>query len=328
MAIVAASCGTTQSTPIYLEAFTPEESGLNLVKLTDESSTSIISGTSLKSTFSQTSSVWAYNSELMFKWYPMRSLTISPDGTKIAFVSRASGNDNIMIRNANSQGSATQRTFRNVSSFCWGSDDKLYFSDINGNNSYISSVSATQGTMMNQLTNGSVNDNNPVTLDGKVIFFHRNSSNGPAIWSLDRSNGTLTSCASGYNPCLIPGDPDAFYCVRNTGNRSEIWYVNFVKGQETMILSDEKRSFANPSLSPDGEWIVCEGCTMSNINQKANLDIFVVRTDGSHLTQLTFNPANDMSPVWAKDGRSIYFISQRANKDTKNNIWRMNFTVE
>jgi Tol biopolymer transport system component len=59
-----------------------------------------------------------------------------------------------------------------------------------------------------------------------------------------------------------------------------------------------------------------------------NTDIFVVRTDGSRLTQLTFNPSSDMCPVWAKDGRSIYFLSTRANRESKYNIWRMNFNIE
>lgn len=41
------SCGSIKVSN-YLEAFTPEESGLNLVKLTDESTNSIIAGNATK----------------------------------------------------------------------------------------------------------------------------------------------------------------------------------------------------------------------------------------------------------------------------------------
>lgn len=333
VSVLLASCGSSKVAN-YLEAFTPEESGLNLVKLTDESTNSIISGNSTKEPALANrayykNSGWAYSAEAHFKWCPLRTLAISPDGSKLAYLYKANGQTNIMVRNAGAQGAATQRTFRDVLSFSWAKDNKLYFSDQNGVNYYISSVNADQGSMMQQITNGSVADWNPASLDGQKVFFSRQSANGPSVWSLDRKDGTLTSCASGYNVCLIPNDPEAFYCVRNSSaGRSEIWYVNYIKGQETLVLTDEKRSFANPALSPDGKWLAVEGNSTSAINNVVNTDIFVVRTDGSRLTQLTFNPSSDMCPVWAKDGRSIYFLSTRANRESKYNIWRMNFNIE
>ena len=39
----------------------------------------------------------------------------------------------------------------------------------------------------------------------------------------------------------------------------------------------------------------------------------------------TYHAADDLSPVWSKDGRYIYFVSQRGNKEAKANIWRMTF---
>ena len=206
VSVLLASCGSSKVAN-YLEAFTPEESGLNLVKLTDESTNSIISGNSTKEpalanrAYYKNSS-WAYSAEAHFKWCPLRTLAISPDGSKLAYLYKANGQTNIMVRNAGAQGAATQRTFRDVLSFSWAKDNKLYFSDQNGVNYYISSVNADQGSMMQQITNGSVADWNPASLDGQKVFFSRQSANGPSVWSLDRKDGTLTSCASGYNVCL------------------------------------------------------------------------------------------------------------------------------
>lgn len=326
--------------PLYLETFSPEESGLNLVKITDEANNSVVAGTSWPTySVDYSNDNYGYSRSASFAWSPLRKLALSPDGKSIAYITRMNNQDNIMVRSTSAIGLATQRTFRDVYSLSWGSNDKLYFSDrvfrskngyYNIYDYYICSVNASAGSMMNQHTNGSVSDSEPtLAQDGKTLYFVRTGSGGASVWTLNLDNGTLTSCARGYNPCLIPNDPDAFYCIRNSTNgRSELWYVNYVKGQESIILSDDKRSFTNPCLSPDGKWILLVGNSISSISQKNNLDIFVVRTDGSQLTQLTYHPVNDSSPVWAADGRSIYFISSRANEKQSYNIWRMNFNIE
>ena len=53
----------------------------------------------------------------------------------------------------------------------------------------------------------------------------------------------------------------------------------------------------------------------------------VIGTDGNNLTQLTYHPGNDISAVWAPDGKSIYFLSQRGNVEGKYNVWKMNFNL-
>ncbi|MGN0087188.1 MAG: PD40 domain-containing protein [Alloprevotella sp.] len=328
-ALLLTSCGGSSA---YLESAAPEEGSLNLVKVTDESNNTVVSPTVASYFYwnNAANSTCGINRKKSIAWYTQGLLDISPDGKKLAYVTRMNRQDNVMIRSVGTQGLATQRTFRNVGSFTWGKDNKLYFSDVNGSNAFICSVNAEQGSMMSQLTNGNVWDYAPaVTADGQKLFFTRTANSGPSIWSLDRKDGTLTSCTRGYNPCIIPGNPNAIYCVRNnTSGRSEIWYVDFVKGVETLVASDENHGFSNPRLSPDGQWLVMVGNATSSINKKENLDIFAVRTDGSGLTQLTFHPDNDTCPVFAADGRSIFFISSRANKDKYYNVWRMNFNLE
>ena len=324
------SCGTEK---IFLDLFSPEESGLNLVKITDEAAGSVIAGTTgkLVSMVNYTTQLTGFNKESNFRWYAPANLSVSPDGTKLAYVTFANGQNNIVVRNTSSQGVTTQRTFRNVvGGFCWGNDNRLYFADANRPNYYICSIDAEQGTVMSQHTNGNVDDSYPsLTSDGKILYFTRwSSAYGPSIWSLNKEDGTLSSCARGFAPCPVPGDNESFYCVRNsTAGKSEIWYVNYVKGQESIVLSDVKRSFTSPTISPDGKWLLVVGNSVSSISKEQNTDIFVVRTNGSQLTQLTYHPMTDMCPAWSKDGKYIYFISSRANKDKAYNIWRMNFNL-
>ena len=328
-----ASC--VSSSPQYLEMYSPEESGLNLIKITDEANGSVVGWSAVplpKNTYAIYANLQCgFNKEKRIRWDSYPHLQVSPDGTKLAFVTIADNQYNIMVRNTNSQGISTQRTFRNVvGGFAWGNDGKLYFGDANRPNYYISSVDAEKGSIMTQMTSGTVDDSSPsLSSDCNILYFTRWVANyGPSIWALNKKDGTLSSCARGFNPCAIPGDNESFYCARNsTSGRSEIWHVNYVKGQESVILSDVNHGFTNPVLSPDGKWLLVVGNATSSISKKEDLDIFVVRTDGTQLTQLTYHPARDMSPAWSRDGKSIFFISSRANKELKYNIWKMDFRL-
>lgn len=99
--------------------------------------------------------------------------------------------------------------------------------------------------------------------------------------------------------------------------------INIRKGSETLILNDPKKGYSSPQISPDGKRIVCVGTTEGDNTKPQNLDIFVVNVDGTRLTQLTFHGGHDVSPVWAPDGKSIFFLSQRGNKQGKYNVWKM-----
>ena len=51
--------------------------------------------------------------------------------------------------------------------------------------------------------------------------------------------------------------------------------------------------------------------TADTANNARNMDIFTMRADGSDVTNLTNDPANDTSPVWSPDGQKIAFTGER-----------------
>ena len=117
-------------------------------------------------------------------------------------------------------------------------------------------------------------------------------------------------------------------CTRvNEQGNGEIWRINLSTGVEECIVSDPNRSFSTPSLSPDGQWILMVGSNilMNGSHPYPNTDIFVCHLDGSQLMQLTYHAADDLSPVWGRDGRYIYFVSQRGSAKKTANVWRMTF---
>lgn len=315
----------------YLSSYVAEEIGLNMTKITDETQTSVVAGALNHISSSNERTSIPGSRYQKFAWSSLPALDISPEGDKLVFLSSSgSGNEsiNVIIRTMSGLGMPTQRTTsRKVYSVCWGKDSCIYFAERGSDGeSHICSISAIGGSLITQHTTGDVFDDEAILSDdGRYLYFTRSNRNyGPAIWRIDLTNNSLTACSQGYCPCPIEGTNDAYYCVRNSSSgRSEIWYVDFVKGIESIILTDDKISFSQPRLSPDGNWLVCEGNSKSNISKKNNVDIFMVKTDGSNLMQLTYHPAMDLSPVWSLDGKSIYFISSRANKEDKYNIWKM-----
>jgi Tol biopolymer transport system component len=71
------------------------------------------------------------------------------------------------------------------------------------------------------------------------------------------------------------------------------------------------RSFIAPSPSRDGQWLAFNSLA-------PQVDIFVSRTDGSGIRQLTNDRAFDRNPTWSPDGAEIAFMS---NRDGKSQIW-------
>ena len=66
---------------------------------------------------------------------------------------------------------------------------------------------------------------------------------------------------------------------------------------------------------------VTTGVIAFQSNRDGNYEIYVMNGDGSGLTNLTNNPADDGEPVWSPDGKQILFTS---NRDGNNEIYVMN----
>ena len=66
---------------------------------------------------------------------------------------------------------------------------------------------------------------------------------------------------------------------------------------------------------------VIKGRIAFQSDRNGNNEIYVMNGDGSGLTNLTDNPANDIGPVWSPDGKKIIFLS---NRDGNTEIYVMN----
>lgn len=325
------SCRSVQQG--YLTPISSEEVSLGVVRLSKISSGKIsghnASAASQDVNYEQL--ICGYSQSANVCWGYARNLALSPDGKQLAYITERDGQNNISVQASNVTGIEEQRTSRNVmDGLCWGEDNQIYFSDNNDPNVFISSIDSKNSSSVLQITKGDVIDYDPIlTEDKKLLFFTRwSATEGPSVWMTDLATNEIKECCKGFGPCPIPGTT-SYYCVRNSASgRTEIWLNDYMAKSERVIMSDASHSFTHPVLSPDGKWLLVVANSMSNVTNAQNLDIFAVRPDGTGLTQLTYHPANDSSPVWAKDGRSIFFLSNRGTVTNDFNVWKMNFTLE
>jgi serine/threonine-protein kinase len=81
---------------------------------------------------------------------------------------------------------------------------------------------------------------------------------------------------------------------------------------KTSVLRAAKADWVNPRFSPDGQKLALQ------ISDGKQSDIWVYEWARDTLTQLTFDPGMDNSPVWTPDGRRIVFASDRAKAGVLN----------
>lgn len=158
------------------------------------------------------------------------------------------------------------------------------------------------GSNLRQLTSGPYNDIDPVwSPDGTQIAFASDRGWKPAHWIMN---------ADGSDMRMLPDDvrehggrsdwsPDGRWLAFYAGPRDnrDIYMVATDGSGESRRLTYGGRNLA-PSFSPDGNWIVFTSYREGN-DAESDAELFLMRTDGSDVRQLTFNDRPDWQPRWA-----------------------------
>ena len=109
------------------------------------------------------------------------------------------------------------------------------------------------------------------------------------------------------------GSRIAFDSIRN-GQDYDI-YVMSADGSDVTPLTDTPSQDVFPAWSPDGSRIAFVSLRdepdPAGCYPDCNWEIYVMNADGSGVTRLTNDPAEDFGPTWSPDGARIAFDSYR-----------------
>jgi Tol biopolymer transport system component/predicted Ser/Thr protein kinase len=175
-----------------------------------------------------------------------------------------------------------------------------------------------------RLTDDPPLDWNPVwSPDGKYLYFGSDRDGTLNLWRMpmDEHSGKALG-----PPELVPLPTRYaahFSFARNTGELAyagvdlseSLWSVPFdpvamrVTGEPKSIFGGAMLLLPHAAggVSPDGKWIA-----FSNLGTQE--DLFLARTDGGEVRQLTNDPEKDRGATWSADGKLLYFYSQRGKR--------------
>jgi serine/threonine protein kinase len=160
--------------------------------------------------------------------------------------------------------------------------------------------------------------------DGRYLYFSSDRAAGMKLWRvpINESSGRVLG-----PPEPVPAPSRYAGHLSFSRNSRRMAYVDatfssnlsrVVFDPVTEHLLDEPKDITEPSkqavrpaISPEGEWLAFSSAALEE-------DVFLVRTDGTGLRQLTHEGHRDRGPRWSPDGQQVAFFSKRTGNQE---IW-------
>jgi Tol biopolymer transport system component/predicted Ser/Thr protein kinase len=267
------------------------------------------------------------------------SPAFSPDGRTLAFIRNSAfavrdlylaalGEDLLPMNEP------ARRTYLNgpISSPAWSSDGRFVVFAAGGaafSNS-LWKVRASGGGNPEHLAQAGYDCAAPaLSTSGSRLAFEKQIAD-PDIWSLDLPGQPplpgavsrqpvrmISSTRSESNP-QFSADGKRIAYESDISGRPGIWICNADGSNALELFAKSGVRSGTPRWSPSG------GSLAFDSNMERQWDVYLVAERGGQPVRLTTNPADDYIPSWSRDGRWVYFCSNRSGSSQ---IWKMPVTA-
>jgi TolB protein len=168
--------------------------------------------------------------------------------------------------------------------------------------------------------------------DGRWVVFCSERSGSPHLYAIDLTHpgrpkqltrGHFMEAAPAFRP-----DGKALLFVSDRNGNADIFTMPFypddaAAGDEATNISKNWAADFRPAVSPDGKTIAfSSNRDTSEPSEWNRTEVYVMSLDGANVRRLTTSRAMSGSPAWSRDGRTIYFYSDRDGGSFR--IWAMN----
>jgi Tol biopolymer transport system component len=161
-----------------------------------------------------------------------------------------------------------------------------------------------------------------ISRQGKQLAYQANLFANVDIWRIDlpaaKNKGAapkkLIASSRWDGQAQISPDNTKIAFVSERSGSAEIWRCDS-SGLNPLQLTHSGGSLTGtPRWSPDSKYIAYDS------RPEKHSDIFIISAEGGALRRLTTDPSDDSVPSWSRNGRWIYFTSNRTGKFQ---IWKM-----
>ena len=254
----------------------------------------------------------------------------SPDGSLLAYTTRTvdvnpqNGVGQSELWTVNVRSGAAQRlsTLANAVDVSWSPHGNRLAASIQASGTRqldVVTVDAARGEIMPLLTDPAMEWSPVWSPEGRFVYFTSDRSGSMNLWriAIDEESGRalgnpepLTTPSSFASQASIAADGRhvVYSSVLITSNVARLRFnpnVGTVEGTPSDVTTGS-RPWANPDPSPDGQWVTFYS------RQNPEGHIYIARSDGTGLRQLTGDSFQDRVPRWSPDGQWITFFSNRS----------------
>ncbi len=242
-------------------------------------------------------------------------VSFSPDGQRLAFLRRMNRSmSDVFVVPVDGHAAPTRLTFdnRHVAGLAWAADGQsLVFSSNREGNFKLWRIPASGGEPEWLAAVGAQDPGAVAVATEDAYLAYEEWEFEINVWGISLAASEpppqrfVASTRWDYHPQISP-DGQRIAFASNRSGSFELWTCD-LDGTNLMRLTAFGGPFVGmPRWSPDGRKLAFDALVGSHTA------IHLIEADGSPPTRLTDEPADHRAPSWSRDGRWIYFASNRS----------------